>query len=384
MSSAPAKPWSYRASVAESDLPAGTKLVLLVLSLRVNDMGDPTWPSYNTIAKDASLSRNSAIKHVALAIERGWIARERRFNAQLRKNDSNSYRLQTPDRSFVSEAKPAEFEASEGGANSALPPSTSASNEAGGGANSALGWSNGCTRVVQNLDPNTSNEYVQGSKHPSSPAAPAKAEAGNGEEKAGQTYPEDFLLFWQAYPRKQGKLAALKNWQHALKVIGGKRADAVAKLLAGAIHYAKATAQLEATKVKMAEGWLTAGRWDDEEAPEASAVPLDWWLSAPGFDAKAKELGIPARGSSESPHAFRLRVLVASGPGKWQDAELTKAERDNASGYVSQLKKLFGHADIQSPMPAPAGVPRAEHPAKSAPPAAFKQALANLKIGKAG
>jgi hypothetical protein len=397
MSTAAAKPWSYRAAVAESDLPAGTKLVLLVLSLRVNDMGDPTWPSYNTIARDASISRNSAIKHVANAVAHGWISRERRYNAQLRKNDSNAYRLQTPDKSFVSDAKPAEFEAvdNSGGANSALP--QNASNEASGGANSALGWSNDCTGVVQNLDPNTSNEYVQGigkPQPPSSPAAPAKGGGGDPKPEKPQPkdrFPADFKEFWAAFPRKQGKDEAHRKWEKAIKMIGGDRAEAIATILAGAHRYRQQceAAAMEHGKIKMAEGWLNSGRWDDEEPTESeSGVQVDWWLNFPGVEAKAKALNMPPRPPEESPATYRLKVLVAAGPGKWQDAEIAKAERENNVGYAAHLKQIFGYGDITPPdsvqNPAPTPVPRAVTAAKTTPPPEFKQALAHLKTGKPG
>lgn len=229
-------------------------------------------------------------------------------------------------------------------------------------------------------------EVKQNTVNPSSPAAPAKAAAGDAEEPKGKTYPDEFLLFWQAYPRKQGKLAAFKRWEHALKIIGGKRADAVATLLAGAMRYAKATALLEPGKVKMAEGWLNDGRWEDEETPEAG-VQVAWWTSAPGIEGKGKELGMH-RKPDEAPAAFKLRVLVAAGDGPWQEAEVAKAERDNAHGYAAHLRKLFGWADpaaiVPPAAPTPEAAPVAAPAAKSTPPAAFKQAMDQLKKQQAG
>jgi hypothetical protein len=217
---------------------------------------------------------------------------------------------------------------------------------------------------------------LEGLQPPSSPAAPAKAE-GEGDASK-EIYSAEFLAFWDAYPRKQGKLVAFKRWKAAVKLIGGKRADAIATLLAGAQRYAKEVKSLEREKIKMAEGWLTAGRWEDEEIPEASDVPLDWWKSAPGYDSKAASLGIAGRGHNETHHAFRLRVILAAGEGPWRQAELDKAMRDNAHGYADHLRKLFGYV-AEPPMPVPATVPRAEAPPKSAPSDAFKATLANLK-----
>lgn len=70
----------------------------------------------------------------------------------------------------------------------------------------------------------------------------------------------DFLLFWNAYPRKVGKQAAWKEWQKL------KRKPVIEKIL-GAIHQAKETEQWKKENgqfIPHPKTWLHQGRWDDE------------------------------------------------------------------------------------------------------------------------
>lgn len=185
---------------------------------------------------------------------------------------------------------------------------------------------------------------TEGEKSLPSTAAPSKQTAEKSDA-VNHAYPADFETFWRAYPRRQGKLAALRKWEAGIKIIGGKRSAAIASILAGAERYAKAMLGKDPQFIVMPEGWLNQGRWDDEEIPEAAAgAPLDWWTSFPGVESKGKALEV-ARKVDESPFEFRLRVLIKAGAGPWQDAELARATRDNASAYVARLRKLFGYAD---------------------------------------
>jgi Protein of unknown function (DUF1376) len=96
------------------------------------------------------------------------------------------------------------------------------------------------------------------------------------------------------------------------------------------------------------------------------APPLDWWANYPGVENKGKELGIPPIADDENALAFRLRVLVAAGPGKWQDAEIAKFEREKNARYVAHLKQQFGYGDTPKPVQPAKATLRAERAAKSA------------------
>lgn len=70
-----------------------------------------------------------------------------------------------------------------------------------------------------------------------------------------------FAEFWQAYPIHEGRAAAKRNYDKALKVTTPEI------LLAGAVRYAQWLAALpDPPKTKWAQGWLTDRRWEDELA----------------------------------------------------------------------------------------------------------------------
>lgn len=93
--------WSYCQAVLKSNLPSTAKLVLLVLDNHVNNMGDPCFPSYATIANLASLSRKSVIAQVALAAEKGWIGVQQRPGKNGQRNKTNFYYLKVPVEALI-------------------------------------------------------------------------------------------------------------------------------------------------------------------------------------------------------------------------------------------------------------------------------------------
>lgn len=82
---------------------------------------------------------------------------------------------------------------------------------------------------------------------PSSPAAP----------------PMEFDSFWAIYPKKVAKQAALKAWTKATKHVDPET------ITAGAKRYAEFTANERTEKkfIKSPDGWLNAGRWEDDTEP---------------------------------------------------------------------------------------------------------------------
>lgn len=93
---------------------------------------------------------------------------------------------------------------------------------------------------------------------PSSPAVPSK----------------EFDSFWAVYPKKVAKQAAIRAWTKAIKI-----ADP-ASITAGAKRYADftATERTEKKFIKSPDGWLSAGRWDDDittTTQPARASPWD-------------------------------------------------------------------------------------------------------------
>jgi hypothetical protein len=186
------KPWTFRSAVFESELSASTKLVLLVVASYVNDMGDPAWPSYNTIGKKASLSRSTVIAHLNLAIDKGWISKQKRKGKD-GLSETNLYRLQTPDQSFQSDESAAPVDE----VPHILDSPVAGLPLEGGSANAGLPQSKCRTGVVQRLDPNMSIELsIELSSKPSddATASPALAKAPPKKKEPAETTP-----VWEAY-----------------------------------------------------------------------------------------------------------------------------------------------------------------------------------------
>lgn len=90
-----------------------------------------------------------------------------------------------------------------------------------------------------------------------------KEDTGAG---APDDWPKDFRdQFWSAYPRKVGRLKALK----ALESVRKQKLATWAKLISAVEHYAR-TANPEFTKHPLT--WLNAGCWDDE-IPNGAGPP---------------------------------------------------------------------------------------------------------------
>jgi hypothetical protein len=70
---------SWRGLIVDTDLPARTKLVALVLSLYVSECGDSEWPDVLELAKDASLSPEAVALELAILRRRGWLDDDERL-----------------------------------------------------------------------------------------------------------------------------------------------------------------------------------------------------------------------------------------------------------------------------------------------------------------
>ena len=79
-----------------------------------------------------------------------------------------------------------------------------------------------------------------------------------------------FDAFWNVYPRREGKLDAMKAYQQALK---HATADTI---LAGAQRYAQSCSP-EKKFQKLPAGWLRAGRWMDELPGVRQTQTTDWY-----------------------------------------------------------------------------------------------------------
>lgn len=89
------KVWSWRQAILRASLESTTKLVLLALSTYMNDHGNGCYPSQEQIARDTSLTERAVRKHIALAIESGFLIKTKR-NLKGKKWDSNEYEAAMP------------------------------------------------------------------------------------------------------------------------------------------------------------------------------------------------------------------------------------------------------------------------------------------------
>ena len=72
-------------------------------------------------------------------------------------------------------------------------------------------------------------------------------------------YTDEFLIFWQSYPRRIAKIAAFKAWLKALKMVSSAQ-----ELIDGAKRYAIYISGGDLQFVKHPATWLNAGCWEDE------------------------------------------------------------------------------------------------------------------------
>jgi hypothetical protein len=85
-----------------------------------------------------------------------------------------------------------------------------------------------------------------------------------------------FEDFWAAYPRKVGKLAALREWQKL------NPSDEVQRQMAAALEWQRAQWD-DPQYIPHPRTWLHAGRWLDEPPETARPVPknlvgIDRWM----------------------------------------------------------------------------------------------------------
>lgn len=98
----------------------------------------------------------------------------------------------------------------------------------------------------------------------------------------GKTFPQEFLDFWSAYPKKTGKDAAYRAWQTKKRE---RRLPAIDDLLE-AVRKAKASDQWQEDGGKYIPNpatWLNQGRWEDEAVEDSTPRGKPIYLRDPDF-----------------------------------------------------------------------------------------------------
>lgn len=97
-----------------------------------------------------------------------------------------------------------------------------------------------------------------------------------------KTFPQEFLDFWAAYPKKTGKDAAYRAWQTKKRE---RRLPAIDDLLE-AVRKAKASDQWQEDGGKYIPNpatWLNQGRWEDEAVEDSTPRGKPLYLRDPDF-----------------------------------------------------------------------------------------------------
>jgi hypothetical protein len=115
------------------------------------------------------------------------------------------------------------------------------------------------TQAKSNPKPNpTPNPVPTPKPEPTEDSSLSSADADGEEENTEFAYPNDFSIFWEAYPKKAGKRAALKAWQSL------RPSKTLQEKMITAIGEQKHGRQWRAGFVTDPSRWLKDGRWDDE------------------------------------------------------------------------------------------------------------------------
>jgi DNA-binding transcriptional MocR family regulator len=96
------KPYVWMRLVRDSDLPAATRLVAIMIGLRAAKNGS-CYPSYLRIAEDTGMHRSTVIRHVSALVASGWLFAVPRCNGH--GHQSNAYQLMDARRLWITAAE---------------------------------------------------------------------------------------------------------------------------------------------------------------------------------------------------------------------------------------------------------------------------------------
>ncbi|WEF24623.1 helix-turn-helix domain-containing protein [Paracoccus sp. S3-43] len=216
-------------AVKQRGLKPATKIVLWHLADRHNpDFG--CFPSQERLAHDCEMSRSTVNEHLNILESMGLIRRERRVNAQTRRQESTRYLLAFEE-GFV--------------ADSPCP-------ESGHGAVSGKGAEpcpENAESRVRNPDTNSVREPLR---------EPSRAQPRGTAQLVSDEGDEDFQRFWQAHPRPSSRDRTWQAWQAAKK--GGAEVE---RIIEAASRYAVVCAGTESQYRVRSDAWLSDQRWKD-------------------------------------------------------------------------------------------------------------------------
>jgi hypothetical protein len=234
--------------VWRTELPTVEKMVLLVIADHANDEGTQSYPSQATMAAKASISVRTVQRAVNNLVSEGYI--------RMFKHSGGSAECREDRRPHLYQINVAKLR--------------------GDTVTGRQSDANGATLTT------STGRHSRPMNHPIEPSL-----------KPSHQIPFDD--FWNAYPRKVGKQAAMKAFA---KVIKNNEPEVI---IEGAKRYAQDPNRVEAFTAHPTT-WLNAGRWNDDPLPERILT---------GDEKRAKELQIAEeRRRREIEETLRWQVEV--------------------------------------------------------------------------
>jgi len=112
---------------------------------------------------------------------------------------------------------------------------------------------------------------------------PSDGRSKVSSKKPGAKLPKGFEVFWAAYPRKEGKLAAAKAFERAVKLV--EHPHPTEALAEAAQAFAKACVGKDPQYIAHPTTWLNQGRWADVPTtpsdPRQQALASGMWNGRP-------------------------------------------------------------------------------------------------------
>lgn len=224
------------------------KTIYLILATYTDRFGF-CHPSLQTIARNAGCSVNTALKGIRLLEKKGYLTRRKRFKEGGRERTSNEYQLRLHD------TRPEDM------------PNTSVGKDVDKGVDnssevlqnlndptskSERPYFTGCSTVLQQLNSNKTQLTRPNELYTPAPEETPPSTVDNFEE--------EFNKFWEEYPRKEKREAALKEFKKALAA-GASAEQLIQAARAYSIDPALPT---DRKYIAMPHNWLKAKRWTDE------------------------------------------------------------------------------------------------------------------------
>lgn len=234
--------WAFQ----QVELPTAPRFVLVALANRADEDGY-CWPGIHDLERRTGLTDRAIQKALKLMVERQLLTITRRFHSNGQQT-SNLYRLSLPSAVIGKAESRSEHTVNrvrDQGEPRSDPRVNSVRSEGEPGS------------------PKSSSEQSDEQSIEQSPYSPPQ----RGVVCVVSARETDFHEFWEAYPRKTGKKAALRAWQRA-----GDRPP-IFEILA-AISRAKNSRQWREGFIPNPSTWLHQGRWSDEAMDhKLSTVP---------------------------------------------------------------------------------------------------------------